>query len=198
MDQFLRNPSGNATSSAFTAEDVAIALKAAKPGTVPGYDNIHPVFLKHLGPRGCTWLALLLTRIVREQRMPKAWRRAKVVAIPKPVKDPQLPSSYRPISLLSVCFKLLERVVLQRISCRADQLLSSKQTGFRRGRSTCDQVVALTTYIENGFQSNLKTGAVFLDLTAAYDTVWHTGLLYKLAKCMDPWFVYLVGPYLII
>ena len=31
--------------------------------------------------------------------------------------------------------------------------------------------VALTTFIENGFQQNLKTGAVFLDLTAAYDTV---------------------------
>jgi len=46
--------------------------------------------------------------------------------------------------------------------------------------------------IENGFQTNLKTGAVFLDLTAAYDTVWHTGLLYKLAKCMEPWCVHLI------
>jgi len=36
---------------------------------------------------------------------------------------------------------------------------------------------SVTTFIENGFQQNLKTGAVFLDLTAAYDTVWHTGLI---------------------
>ena len=124
--------------------------------------------------------------------MPKAWRCAKVTALAKPGKDPQLPSSYRPISLLSVCFKLLERVVLQRISHQAEGLLSGDQAGFRRCRSTCDQVAALTTHIENGFQSNLKTGAVFLDLTAAYDTVWHTGLLYKLAKCMEPWFVNLI------
>jgi len=82
--------------------------------------------------------------------------------------------------------------VLQRISCLADETFSGDQAGFKRGRSTCDQVAALTTYIENGFQTNLKTGAVFLDLTAAYDTVWHTGLLYKLAKCMEPWFVYLI------
>jgi len=115
-----------------------------------------------------------------------------VIALAKPGKDPQLPSSYRPISLLSVCFKLLERVVLQRISYQAEGLLSGDQAGFRRCRSTCDQVAALTTHIENGFQSNLKTGAVFLDLTAAYDTVWHTGLLYKLAKCMEPWFVNLI------
>ena len=153
---------------------------------------MHPEFLKHLGPKGLAWLAVFFTRVVNEKRLPKAWRRAKVIALPKPGKDPQLPSSYRPISLLSVSFKLLERVVLQRISDRADELLSKDQAGFRRGRSTCDQVAALTTHIENGFQSNLKTGAVFLDLTAAYDTVWHTGLLYKLTKCMEPWFVNLI------
>jgi len=61
------------------------------------------------------------------------------------------------------------------------------------GRSTCDHVAALTTFIENGFQQNLKTGAVFFDLTAAYDTVWHIGLLYKLSKSMPYWFTRLVS-----
>ena len=70
--------------------------------------------------------------------------------------------------------------------------LSPDQAGFRRGRSTCDQVAALTTFIENGFQQQLKTGAVFLDLTAAYDTVWHTGLLAKLTQSMPYWFCRLV------
>ena len=46
-----------------------------------------------------------------------------------------------------------------------------EQAGFRQGRSTCDQVLALTTFIENGFQRKQKTGVIFLDLTAAYDTV---------------------------
>jgi hypothetical protein len=71
-------------------------------------------------------------------------------------------------------------------------MLSPDQAGFRRSRSTCDQVAALTTYIENGFQQQLKTGTVFLDLTAAYDTVWHTGLLAKLSNNMPFWFVRLV------
>jgi len=60
-------------------------------------------------------------------------------------------------------------------------------------RLVSGKVAALTTFIENGFQQNLKTGAVFLDLTAAYDTVWHTGLLYKLSKTMPYWFTRLVG-----
>ena len=73
-----------------------------------------------------------------------------------------------------------------------DAVVNVDQAGFRPERSTCDQVAALTTFIENGFQQNLKTGTVFLDLTAAYDTVWHTGLLLKLCKSMPSWFTRLV------
>lgn len=56
------------------------------------------------------------------------------------------------------------------------------QAGFRSGRNCCEQVLDLTTYVENGFQNKMKSGAVFLDLSAAYDTVWNRGLLLKLAK----------------
>ena len=70
--------------------------------------------------------------------------------------------------------------------------LVPEQAGFRRNRSTCEQVAALTTHIKNGFQQQLKTGAVFLDLTAACGTVWHTGLLYKLSKNMPHWFARLI------
>ena len=45
------------------------------------------------------------------------------------------------------------------------------QAGFRHGHSNGDQVTALTTHIENGFEKRLKTGGVFLDLTAMYDTI---------------------------
>ena len=107
--------------------------------------------------------------------IPKIWRKAKVIAVEKPGKDPSLAANYRPISLLNVCYMLLERLALQRISLTVG-LLSPDQAGFRKGRSTCDQVATLTTFIENEFQQNIKTGAVFLDLTAAYDAVWHTGL----------------------
>jgi len=104
--------------------------------------------------------------------------------------------SYRPISLLSTCYKLQECLVLHRVSPEVEKLLSPEQAGFRRNRSTCEQVAALTTHIEDGFQQQLKTGAVFLDLTAAYDTVWHTGLLYKLSKNMLHWFARLIELFL--
>jgi hypothetical protein len=51
--------------------------------------------------------------------------------------------------------------------------------GFRQHRSCTEQVMALTSHIEAGFQHQLKTGAVFVDLTAAYDTVWREGRMIK-------------------
>ena len=53
---------------------------------------------------------------------------------------------------MSTCYKLLERLVLHCVSPEVEKLLSPAQAGFRRNRSTCEQVAALTTRIENGFQ----------------------------------------------
>ena len=61
-----------------------------------------------------------------------------------------------------------------------DPLLPREEAGFQRGRSTVDQTVLLTQNIENSFEANSKAGAVFVDLTAAYDTVWHRGLTCQL------------------
>ena len=58
-----------------------------------------------------------------------------------------------------------------------------KQSGFRRGKSTVDQVVLLTQNIEDSFEAK-KDGAVFVDLTAAYDTIWHRGLTCKLLRLL--------------
>ncbi|KAG4065990.1 hypothetical protein HA402_001237 [Bradysia odoriphaga] len=51
-------------------------------------------------------------------------------------------------------------------------------------RSCCDQVLALTSHIEYGFEKCLKTAVVFIDLSSAYDTVWRHGLLLKLVKAI--------------
>ena len=57
-----------------------------------------------------------------------------------------------------------------------------EQAGFRRGKSTVDQVVMLTQKLEDSFETKKKADAVFVDLTAAYDTVRHRGLTCKLLK----------------
>ena len=78
--------------------------------------------------------------------IPKSWRKAKVIAVEKPNKDPRLSANYRPISLLSVCYQLLERLALQRISPTVEGLLSPDQAPLltvRRSLQTAPAAVWL-------------------------------------------------------
>ena len=131
-----------------------------------------------------SWLHDFLSSCLRRLKIPKIWRRALVVAIPKPAKPVWDPKSYRPIYLLCVPYKILERLIYARVEPLVNPLLPKEQAGFRRGKSTVDQVVLLTQNIEDSFEAKKKAGAVFIDLTAAYDTVWHRGLTYKLLRLL--------------
>ena len=99
----------------------------------------------------------------------------------KPVGDPK---SYLPISLLCIPYKVLERLIYARVEPLIDPLLIKEQAGFRRRKSTVDQVVLLTQNIEGSFKAKKKAGAVLVNLTAAYDTVWHRGLTCKLLRLL--------------
>ena len=88
------------------------------------------------------------------------------------------------ISALCVLYKIREKLIYAHVEPLVDPLLPKEQAGFRRGKSTVDQVVLLTQNIENSFEAKKKAGAVFIDLTAAYDTVWHCGLSCKLLRLL--------------
>ncbi len=89
----------------FTELELDAVFRSVKDGSAAVYENILPEFLKHLGPKAKSWLVLFYAWVTREKKMPRARRQAKVIAILKPGKDPNLVASYRPISLLPVCFK---------------------------------------------------------------------------------------------
>ena len=97
------------------------------------------------------------------------------------MEDPQ---SYRPISLLCTSYKIIERLIYNRVEPIVDPLPRREQAEFRHNKSTVDQVVLLTQNIEDSFEAKKKAGAVFVNLTAAYDTVWHRGLTCKLLRLL--------------
>ena len=78
---------------------------------------------------------------------------------------------------------------MTRISPTVNEQLSSDQAVFRPGKSCCGQVLNLTQFTEDGFENKLITGAVFVDLTAAHDTVNHRALLLKVAQTVKNIFV---------
>ena len=105
---------------------------------------------------------------------PMEWKRARVIMIPKPGKDKSLPKSYRPISLLPVLGKLLERVLASRISKHLEErkYLNPNQSGFRKGRSTNDQRFRLAQSVGNCMTMGKDTLGHFLDVKKAFDSVW--------------------------
>ena len=169
----------------FTIRDLGDAISLLKNGKAQGLDNIHHEMIKCFGPTTRFWLLDRLNDCLKQQQIPNVWRKAKVVALLKPGKDPESPKSYRPIALLCSLYKLLERMILTRLQCKIEHILIPQQAGFRPGKSCCSQVLNLTQHIEDGFELGQITGAAFIDLTAAYDTINHRRLLVKLVMITD-------------
>ena len=104
-----------------------------------------------------------------------------MIALPMPKKDPSKPENYRPISLLSHALKLFERLIYNRIAgILLHSLMINEQCGFRSGRNSTGQILNMCQFIEDNFEKKQIIGAVFVDLTAAYDTVNKRIMLQKL------------------
>ncbi|GBM46000.1 RNA-directed DNA polymerase from mobile element jockey [Araneus ventricosus] len=119
---------------------------------------------------------------------PTRWKTATVIPILKPGKDPTVPDSYRPISLLPTFSKIAEHCILIRLNehLEVNNVLIPEQFGFRKNLSTTHQLLRVTEYIAEGFSNKQKTGAVFLDIQKAFDRVWQDALIYKLINYNTP------------
>ena len=143
-----------------------------------------PDLLKHLPLSTQKELLFILNASWTTGWCPQAWRTATIVPFLKKEKDPQAVSSYRPIALTSTIGKLLERLIVNRLSrwLEAKSLLNVWQAGLRKRRCTTDQCLRLSQFVSDGFQStNIeRTVLMIFDYSKAYDTVWRTGLLQKM------------------
>ena len=158
----------------FTTAELQVAIKKLKQGKAPGHDYIHPEFVVHQSASTSAWLCLFYSACYQRSKLPKIWRRADVIALPKPNKPAEDPRSYRPISLLCVPFKVLERIIHSRIEPVVDPQLPREQAGFRRGRSTVDQVTLLTQDIEDSFQQKEKAVSLTVRLYCHFVSLHYT------------------------
>ena len=95
----------------FSQREFTAALQHLKPGKAPGSDSICSKLILHAGATLKSWLCDFFSSCLRRLKIPKIWRRALVVAIPKPAKPLGDPKSYRPISLLCDPYKILEKLI---------------------------------------------------------------------------------------
>lgn len=126
-------------------------------------------------------LKILYEKCLQSGHYTAIWKKANVVPIHKK-GNRQLKTNYRPISLLPICGKMFEKNIFDEIYKHLSQndLISSNQSGYRPGDSTINQLLSITHEIYKAFEEHRETRAVFLDISKAFDKIWHEGLLLKL------------------
>ncbi|MEL7340328.1 MAG: reverse transcriptase family protein, partial [Bacteroidota bacterium] len=149
-----------------------------------GPDGIPVVVLKHLNPELSPILAKLFNRCLKEKCFPSVWKTSAVCPVFKNAGEKSNPAQYRPISLLSVISKLFESVINKRIldHLNRNNLLSDVQYGFRSARSTADVLTVITHRISEAMAMGNHSRVIALDISKAFDKVWHKGLLLKLSS----------------
>jgi hypothetical protein len=177
-------------------QDVIRGLKVSKAPCPNGIPNRA---LKNLPQRAVSLPTQIFNAILLTHHFPTLWKHACVISILKPGKDPALPSSFRPISLLNTIGKIFEKILLARILHEVSErgLLRDEQFGFRPRHSTSLQLARLGERITRNYSEKGLTGAVFIDVGKAFDTVWIDCLLYKLTLLNFPsYIVHTISSYL--
>ena len=130
-------------------------------------------------------LKLIFSNILSTGIYPNTWKLANVTPIHKK-NDKQLINNYRPISLLPICSKLFEKLIFDQLYSflTTNNLITKNQSGFRPSDSTTNQLLDLVDTIHQSFDSSptLEVRAVFMDISKAFDKVWHDGLIFKLKQ----------------
>ena len=180
----LNEPGDNSTplNLPFTITELLSAINS-RSNTATGPDKIAYLMFKNMPAITLKIWLNLFNQVYRTGRIPPEWKQATVIPIPKPGKDKNDPNSYRPISLTSHAGKLLEIMVKNRLEhlLESNNILNPFQSGFRKGRSTLDQLARLQHDILSAKNQGQSVLAIFLDLQAAFDLTWTFGILKKLA-----------------
>ena len=158
-------------SEKFTIRDITVAetrkaLKELKPRKATGLDGIPNRLLKDAANVLAGPLTEIFNMTVGQGKIPKEWKKAKVIPVHKsgPRDDP---GNHRPISILPVVSKVLERLIHGQLSAYLKRMnfLCENQSGFRRNHSTATAVTHFTDNILTNIDKGLITGTVFIDFS---------------------------------
>ena len=142
--------------------------------TAPGPDGIPgkvlAVALSVLGNN----LMDVYNKCLSEGIFPNCWKNSRLVLLPKPRKDLNTPTAYRPICLLNEAGKLLERIIIGRINEHLNCVgpnLNEQQYGFRPGRSTIEAINMVKNIVQGTVSKKGIALAVSVDIVNAFNTI---------------------------
>ena len=160
-------------SSWINKEMVSEALQKFKNKKSPGPDQIKPIVFQHLPDNITDDITFIYKSCIALSFTPTAWKKSRIVFIPKPGKtDYTLTSSFRPIALSNYLLKGLERLCVWRVDqALLEYPIHERQHGFRCDRSTETAISEVVNEIERNIYKRKRTLAVFLDIKSAFDTI---------------------------
>ena len=167
-----------------TQEQVLHHLRNLDTGKANGPDNISARMLKETASSIAPSLTCLFNLSITKGQLPRPWKTASVGPIPKSTNNKHSPSGYRPISLLPIVSKLLEKHIHSLIFDYLNEHapVSDVQWGFQQKMSTVTALLSVTQDWLALLDQRKDTHCVFFDLQKAFDTVPHRKLMCKLEK----------------
>ncbi len=198
MSRVYPDQEGRPQIETLSPQDIWTLLKELSPAKATGSDGISARLIKACSDAIIEPLHFLFNLSIRTEVFPDMWKSAQITPLHKsgPLNQPD---NYRPISVLPIFSKLLERAVHNQLyTClTVSGALSDQQSGFRKGHSTTTCLAEFLDVVYTNMDNAKYSGVLFLDLRKAFDTVDHEILLCKLETVgLGQSFVNYIGNYL--
>ncbi len=184
-DRYLnKHRQPNNRSIFFTPTDtieISDIIHKMKPKQSSGHDELTPHLVIQLAGELSQPISMLINMSIQSSVVPNCLKLSKVVPIYKSKNKDDF-ANYRPVSLLPVISKILEKVIYKRLVTFLDNsnMLNNRQFGFRKCHSTIDAVTKFIIDAGKFLDDKESILAVFCDLSCAFDTIDHGILLRKL------------------
>ena len=166
----------------FKTEEILEAIACMRTDAAPGMDGIPAVLIQQLAVTLVPHLKLIYDLSIGINHTPRVWKTGQVVLIPKP------DGGYRPITLLPIFVKILERLILKRLQLLdvTEKWLSAEQFAFRPGRSTNHALLNYASMASDYIKNKISNIVIHLDIKGAFDNVWAPILLRELDNLKCP------------
>ena len=167
-----------------TENEILAIIKALDPNKAHGFDNISIKMIKICSQSLILPLKIIFEHSLKKGKFRKIWKKANVVLVHKK-EDKMLAKNYRPISLLLIFGKMFERLIYNSLSnyFQSNRLFTPSQSDFLPGDSCIANLLSSIIHeIQTAFDKNptVDVRGVFLDISKAFDKVWHDEIIFKL------------------
>ena len=150
------------------------------PSKAHSHDMISNHMLKMTGDAIIEPLFKIFRKCLKYGIFAQDWKKGNIAPTFKKGNKQHI-KTYRPVSLLPICSKIFEPIIYDKYLLDNNQI-SPKQSEFRPGNFCINQLLSITHDVFIFFDNGFEVRGVFLDISKAFDKVWHDGIIYKLKQ----------------